>query len=92
MKNVPVCSMILLKKLQNIHKPRKPWTYHLHTHKPNEFPLKQKIFEKASAALRNKSNMETSFKSHSSGLLTKTKFITTNRIFKSASDKDILAS
>ena len=55
-------------------------------------PLKHKIFEKASAALRNKSNMETSFKSHSSGLLTKTKFITTNRIFKSASVKDLLAS
>jgi hypothetical protein len=55
-------------------------------------PLKQKIFEKAGAALRNKSNMETSFKSHSSGLLTKTKFITTNRIFKYASDKDILTS
>lgn len=55
-------------------------------------PLKHKIFEKASAALRNKSNMETSFRSHSSGLLTKTKFITTNRIFKSASDKDLLAS
>ena len=53
-------------------------------------PLKQKIFEKASAALRNKNSMETSFKAHSSGLLTKTKFITTNRIFKSASNKDIL--
>jgi hypothetical protein len=55
-------------------------------------PLKHKIFEKASAALRNKSNMETSFRSHSSELLTKTKFITTNRIFKSASVKDLLAS
>ena len=55
-------------------------------------PLKHNIFEKAGAALRNKNNMETSFRSHSSGLLTKTKFITTNRIFKSASDKDLLAS
>ena len=53
-------------------------------------PLKQKIFEKASAALRNKRNMETSFRIHSSGLLTKTKFVTRNRIFKSVNDKEII--
>jgi len=53
-------------------------------------PLKQKIFEKASAALRNKRNMETSFRIHSSELLTRTKFVTPNRIFKSVSDKDVL--
>lgn len=53
-------------------------------------PLKQKIFEKANAALRNKRNMETSFRIHSSELLTRTKFVTPNRIFKSVSDKDVL--
>lgn len=53
-------------------------------------PLKQKIFEKASAALRNKRNMEAAFRTHTSGLLTKTKFVTPNRIFKTISDKDIL--
>ena len=62
------------------------------TLKPNEFPLKHKIFEKVSTALGNKSNMKTNFKSQSFELLTKTKFITTNRIFKSACDKDILVS
>ena len=67
-----------------------PWACYLHSHKPKEFSLKHNIFEKASTALRNKSNMGTSFKSHSSELLTKTKFITTNRIFKSESDKDLL--
>jgi len=53
-------------------------------------PLKQKIFEKARAALRNKRSMETTVKTHTSGLLTKTKFITTSRIFKTKSDRDIL--
>jgi len=53
-------------------------------------PLKQKIFEKAQAALRNKTSMEAVVKMHSSGLLTKTKFLTTNRIFKTESDRDIL--
>ena len=53
-------------------------------------PLKQKIFEKATAALRNKRNMESTFRAHSSELLTKTKFVTTNRIFKTEIDKDIL--
>lgn len=53
-------------------------------------PLKQKIFEKARAALRNQSSMETTVKIHASGLLTKTKFLTTNHIFKTKSDKDIV--
>ena len=53
-------------------------------------PLKQKIFEKASAALRNKTSMETAIKTHTSGLLAKTKFLTTNRIFETANDSDIV--
>ena len=53
-------------------------------------PLKQKIFEKASAALRNKRNMTAAIKTHTSGLLTKTKFITPTRIFKTESDRDLL--
>ena len=53
-------------------------------------PLKQKIFEKARAALRNKKSMETAIKTHTSGLLMKTKFLTTNRIFKAGSDEDIV--
>jgi len=53
-------------------------------------PLKQKIFEKACAALRNKSNMAAAIKTHASGLLTKTKFVTSTRIFKTESDRDLL--
>ena len=53
-------------------------------------PLKQKIFEKACAALRNKSNMTAAIKTHTSGLLTKTKFVTPTRIFKIESDRDLL--
>ncbi len=53
-------------------------------------PLKQKIFEKACAALRNKSNMAATIKTHASGLLTKTKLVTSSRIFKSESDRDLL--
>jgi hypothetical protein len=53
-------------------------------------PLKQKIFEKACAALKNKSNMAATIKTHASGLLTKTKFVTSTRIFKSESDRDLL--
>jgi len=53
-------------------------------------PLKQKIFEKACAALRNKSNMAATIKTHASGLLTKTKFFTSTRIFKTESDRDLL--
>jgi len=53
-------------------------------------PLKQKIFEKASAALRNKRNMTAAIKTHAAGLLTKTKFITPTRIFKTESDRDLL--
>ena len=53
-------------------------------------PLKQKIFEKACAALKNKSNMAATIKTHASGLLTKTKFVTSARIFKSESDRDLL--
>jgi hypothetical protein len=53
-------------------------------------PLKQKIFEKASAALRNKRNMTAAIKTHTSGLLTKTKFVTPTSIFKTESDRDLL--
>ncbi|NOR66715.1 MAG: hypothetical protein GQ528_05095 [Woeseiaceae bacterium] len=53
-------------------------------------PLKQKIFEKARAELRSKKNMEAAVKTHASGLLTKTKFLTSSRIFKSTSDRDVL--
>jgi hypothetical protein len=53
-------------------------------------PLKQKIFEKARAALRNKRNMTAAIRTHTSGLLTKTKFVTSTRIFKTESDRDLL--
>jgi len=53
-------------------------------------PLKQEIFEKARAELKNKSTMDTAFRTHTSELLAKTKFITTNRIFKSGNDRDIV--
>jgi len=53
-------------------------------------PLKQKIFEKARTALRNKSSMETDVRKHAAGLLTKTKFLTTNHIFKTGTDRDIV--
>jgi hypothetical protein len=53
-------------------------------------PLKQKIFEKASAALRNKRNMTAAINTHTSGLLTKTKFVTPTRIFKTESNRDLL--
>ncbi len=53
-------------------------------------PLKQKIFEKARTALRNKNSMETAVRKHTAGLLTKTKFLTTNRIFKAGTDRDIV--
>ena len=53
-------------------------------------PLKQKIFEKAHAELRNKKNMESAVKTHASALLTKTKLLTSSRIFKAMSDRDVL--
>ena len=53
-------------------------------------PLEQKILDHASAALKNESNMEKTFKKHSFELLNKTNFVTANRIFKSASDKETL--
>jgi hypothetical protein len=53
-------------------------------------PLKQKIFEKARAELRNRSTMETAVRMHTAKLLTKTKFLTTNRIFKAGSERDIV--
>ena len=53
-------------------------------------PLKQKIFEKACAALRNKNKMASAVKKHTPGLLMKTKFLTPTRIFKIGSDKDLL--
>ena len=53
-------------------------------------PLKRKIFEKARTALRSKSSMEIDVRKHVAGLLTKTKFLTTNRIFKTGTDRDIV--
>jgi hypothetical protein len=53
-------------------------------------PLEQKIFEKARAALSNKRSMTATIKTHTSGLLTKTKFVTPTRIFKTESDRDLL--
>jgi len=53
-------------------------------------PLKQKIFEKARAALNNKRSMESAVKTHASDLLMKTKLLTANRIFKAVSDKDVV--
>jgi len=53
-------------------------------------PLKQEIFKKACKALRNKSTMETTVRTHTAKLLTKTKFLTTNHIFKAESEKDII--
>jgi len=53
-------------------------------------PLKQKIFEKARAALINKSDMEAAVKKHASGLLTKTRFLTSSRIFNAKSDRDVV--
>ncbi|MFH1718155.1 MAG: zinc dependent phospholipase C family protein [Planctomycetota bacterium] len=53
-------------------------------------PLKQKIFEKARVALINKSDMEATVKKHASGLLTKTKFLTSSRIFNAKSDRDVV--
>jgi len=53
-------------------------------------PLKRKIFEKARTALRSKSSMEIDVRKHTAGLLTKTKFLTTNRIFKTGTDRDIV--
>jgi hypothetical protein len=53
-------------------------------------PLKQKIFEKAYAALNNKSSMEATVKAHASSLLTKTNFVTASRIFKAKNDSDVV--
>ncbi len=53
-------------------------------------PLKREIFDKALAALRNEKSMAAAIKTHSSGLLKKTEFVTTNRIFTSSSDRDIV--
>jgi len=53
-------------------------------------PLKHEVFEKAYAALRDRRNMEVAVKAHASDLLTKTKFLTSRRIFRTESDRDIL--
>jgi Zinc dependent phospholipase C len=53
-------------------------------------PLQQKIFEKACAALRSKKYMEAAIKTHTPALLTQTKFLTANRIFRAENDRDIL--
>jgi len=53
-------------------------------------PLKQKISDKALAALRNEKSMAAAIKTHSSELLKKTEFLTTNRILKASSDRDIV--
>jgi hypothetical protein len=53
-------------------------------------PLQQKVYEKAYAALSDKRNMTIAIKTQVSDLLTKTKFLTSNYIFKSKNDKDIV--
>ena len=53
-------------------------------------PLKQNIFEKARSALRDKKTMEVAVERQSAPLLTKTKFVTASRIFKSRSDRDVV--
>lgn len=53
-------------------------------------PLTQKIFEKAYTALSDQRNMTVAIKTEVSDLLTKTKFLTSTRIFKSKDDKDIV--
>ena len=53
-------------------------------------PLKQKVFEKAYAALSDKRNMTVAIKTEVSDLLTQTKFLTSNRIFKFKDDKDLV--
>ncbi len=45
-------------------------------------PLKHRILEKALTELRNKSSMGTGIRTHTSGLLEKTEFLTTSRIFE----------
>jgi hypothetical protein len=53
-------------------------------------PLKQKVFEKAYAALGDERNMTVAIKTEVSDLLTQTKFLTSNRIFKFKDDKDLV--
>jgi hypothetical protein len=53
-------------------------------------PLKQDILKKACAALRDKQSMETAVKTHTPNLLARTKFVTSNRIFKAVNNKDIV--
>jgi hypothetical protein len=53
-------------------------------------PLKQEIFVKSRKALRNKSSMEPAVRKHAEGLLAKTKFLSTNRIFKTGTESDIV--
>lgn len=53
-------------------------------------PLQQKLLEKAKAALNNQRTMAATFKKHTAGVLTKTKFVTTNRIFKSKNNKEVV--
>ncbi len=53
-------------------------------------PLKQNIFEKAKSELENKKTMDVAIAKQSEPLLTKTKFVTMNRIFKSKSDRDVV--
>ena len=48
------------------------------------------ITHKAYNKLRNNHSMETAVRKHAGGLLTKTKFISTNRIFKTETDRDIV--
>jgi hypothetical protein len=53
-------------------------------------PLKHDIFKKAQKALKNESSMDTAVRNHAVDLLTKTKFLSTNRIFKTGNDSDIV--
>jgi hypothetical protein len=53
-------------------------------------PLKQEILEDARKALKNKNSMETTVRKHAEGFVTKTKFLTKNRILKMETDRDIV--
>jgi hypothetical protein len=53
-------------------------------------PLKMMILEKALYELRNKISIGTGIRTHTSGLLEKTEFLTPSRIFEIENDRDIV--
>lgn len=53
-------------------------------------PLKMKILEKALYELRSKRSIGTGIRTHTSGLLEKTEFLTPSRIFEIENDRDIV--